>query len=119
MASILLADDDTALREFVQRALVADGHKVVAVDDGSEALQHLEAASFDMLVSDVDMPGLDGLTLAARVAKRASGPKVLLISGLGHELKRAEGLPANRVATLQKPFTLEQLRKAVRALLAA
>lgn len=119
MASILLADDDTALRNFVQRALVADGHNVTAVEDGGEALQRLEAASFDMLVSDVDMPGLDGLSLASRVAARASGPKVLLISGLGHELKRAGGLPQDRVATLQKPFTLEQLRKAVRALLVA
>ncbi len=119
MARILLADDDAATREFAQRALQFDGHTVIAAEDGLEALQHLEAAHFDLLVSDLDMPGLDGYALVHRIAGKQPKLKILLMSGLGHELKRAEGLPADRVATLAKPFTLEQMRQLVRGLISA
>lgn len=117
MAAILLADDDDALREFVSRALIAEGHAVVGVEDGLEALQQLERTKFDLLVSDLDMPVLDGMALASRATARIPDMKVLLISGLGEELKRADGLPQGRVTTLNKPFTLDQLRASVRALL--
>lgn len=117
MARILLADDDAATREFAQRALQMDGHIVVAVEDGLEALQHLESAHFDLLVSDLDMPGLDGYALVHRIASKQPALKILLMSGLGHELKRAAGLPAERVATLGKPFTLDQMRQLVRGLI--
>lgn len=119
MARILLADDDAATREFAQRALQMDGHSVVAVEDGLEALQQLERAQFDVLVSDLDMPGLDGYALVQRVANRQPTLKILLMSGLGHELRRADGLPADRVATLGKPFTLDQMRNLVRGLIGA
>ncbi len=118
MVRILLADDDAAVRELVQRALSVEGHDVVAVADGLEALDKLKAHSFDMLISDLDMPGLDGMGLAANVTSGLPGVKVLLISGLEDELKRAGGFPSNRVFTLQKPFTLDKLRRAVRDLLA-
>lgn len=118
MARILLADDDKALRELVTRALQGEGHSVVAVDDGLEALQRLSGEAFDLLVSDLDMPGMDGMALTARVSASLPQIKVLLISGLDDELQRAAGFPAGRVATLAKPFTLDQVKAAVRRLLA-
>lgn len=117
MARILLADDDATLRDLVQRALTSDGHVVVAVEDGIDALSAVTSSPFDLLVSDLDMPGLDGMGLAAKVTSQLVGVKVLLISGLADELQRARGFPPARVGTLQKPFTLEQLREKVRALL--
>lgn len=119
MTRILLADDDPALRDMVQRALQSDGHSVVAVEDGQEALEKLSRDSFDLLVSDLDMPGLDGMGLAAHVSARIPALKVLLMSGLADELKRAEGFPRDRFATLAKPFTLDQIKAAARKLLAS
>lgn len=121
MSRILLADDDAALRTLVQRALAGDGHEVVAVEDGLDAVSALSSRTFDLVVSDLDMPGLDGMGLAAKITSGTmagtSGVKILLISGLAEELQRAQGFPRERVATLQKPFTLDKLRESVRKLL--
>lgn len=118
MARILIADDDAALRSFAERALTADGHQVTGADDGLSALARLEAGVYDLLVSDLDMPGLDGFALFQRISGAAPELKVLIISGHTEELSRARGLPADRVATLAKPFTLQQIKDAVRQLLA-
>lgn len=119
MARILLADDDATSRELVQRALAADGHAVDGTPDGTEALDRLtsEAAGYDVLVTDVQMPGMDGIALAEKAIAARHGLRVVLISGYAEQLERARGLGAGRVATLLKPFTLEQIRAAVRAVL--
>ncbi|MCB1529191.1 MAG: response regulator [Hyphomicrobiaceae bacterium] len=118
MAEILIADDDEATRSFASRALSGDGHNVLEVENGKRALSQIQSRHFDVLVSDLDMPELDGIGLAAHVTTHHPSLKVLLISGLGDELRRAAGFDKNKLATLSKPFTLEQLRAAVRALLA-
>jgi CheY-like chemotaxis protein len=117
MAAILLADDDTAMRDFVRRALEGDGHRVVAVADGVEALERISATAFDLLVSDVDMPGLDGITLATRATGASPRMAVLLMSGFSEELTRSKEVGAARLAVLTKPFTLDQLKTTVRSLL--
>ena len=68
MARILLAEDDAATRDLVQRALGLEGHEVVVTQDGVEALEKLQAAParFDVLVTDVQMPGLDGIALVEK-----------------------------------------------------
>lgn len=120
MTRILLADDDAAMRDFAKRALEADGHQVVDVPDGSEALDRITAspAAFDLIVSDVNMPALDGITLANRALALNSKLRVLLISGYESELVRSQSVPAAKLGHLAKPFTLEQIREAVRKVLA-
>ena len=120
MARILLADDDKATRDLVKRALEADGHEVELTQDGAEALERLAAAAatLDVLVSDVHMPGIDGIELARRTIERAPDLKLLLMSGFAEELERATALPTDNIAVIIKPFTLEQIRQAVRDLLA-
>lgn len=119
MARILLADDDKATRDLVKRALEADGHHVELTQDGSEALERLTTApdTLDLLVSDVHMPGIDGIDLASRAITTAPGIRLLLMSGFAEELERARALPSDRLAVIIKPFTLEQIRQAVRTLL--
>ena len=119
MARILIADDDKASLEFVRRALQQDGHQVAAVEDGSEALATLTGSpgQFDLLVTDISMPGLDGISLAQKLAAATPALDVLLMSGLTSELERAKGL-GGRIRTLPKPFTLEQIRDEVRKILA-
>lgn len=116
MARILLADDDSAARELVARALSGDGHSVDSVPDGTEALERLGSGAYDLLVTDVQMPGLDGVSLAQH-ALRAGGLRVVLMSGFVSELDRAAGLAPGRVHVLSKPATLEQIRSIVRAAL--
>ncbi|MGQ0672938.1 MAG: response regulator [Hyphomicrobium sp.] len=115
MARILLADDDAATRDLVRRALEADGHHVVVTEDGSAALERLsQGTGFDVLVTDVNMPGLDGITLAERAIAAGRGIAVVLMSGYSDQLEKAKGMGGGRVATLSKPFSLEQARAAVR-----
>jgi two-component system, cell cycle response regulator CpdR len=119
MARILLADDDEATRDLVKRALETDGHTVSITQDGMEALEALtSAAGFDVLVSDVHMPGLDGVALAERAIAAAPALKLLLMSGFAEELDRAQALKSANLGVIIKPFSLEQIRTAVRVLLA-
>ena len=92
MARILLADDDAASRDLVSRALGSDGHSVVMTQDGSEALDSLNAAPgvYDLLITDVQMPVLDGVTLAEKALTRQPGLRVILMSGYTSELDRAK-----------------------------
>lgn len=119
MAAILLADDDKATRDLVRRALEADGHAVTIAQDGNEALEHVQGGGqIDVLVSDVHMPCIDGIELAGKAIAVAPSLRVLLMSGFSEELERAKGLEPARLGLLLKPFTLEQMRAAVRDLLA-
>lgn len=120
MATIVLADDDAAVRDLVRRALTADGHSVHVTQDGSEALEHLQgaAARVDLLVTDVDMPQLDGVTLAREALKLKPGLAVILMSGFSDQLDKAGALNTARHASISKPFTLEQIRALVRSVLA-
>lgn len=120
MAHILLADDDKAMLDLIRRALEAEGHSVEVTQDGMEALEKLKArpGAVDVLVSDVQMPGLDGVLLAGQALEAQPRLKILLISALPEQLDRARTMKASRLDVLSKPFTLEQVRSAVRALLA-
>jgi CheY-like chemotaxis protein len=119
MARILLADDDAATRDLVQRALATDGHAVVPTQDGAEALEKLQGGdAFDLLISDVQMPGVDGIELVGKAVAVAPRLRVVLMSGFAGELGRAEHLKANIARVITKPFTLEQMRAVVREVLA-
>ena len=116
---ILLADDDAAARELVQRALASEGHQVVSTQDGAEALEKLQAgpASFDLLISDVQMPGVDGIELITKAVALAPNLRVILMSGFADELDRAAHLKTLIACEISKPFTLEQVRSVVRGVL--
>jgi two-component system, cell cycle response regulator CpdR len=119
MAHVLLADDEQATRDLVRRALEMDGHSVVVSAGGSEALELLLAApeAFDVLVSDVQMPGIDGISLAQQAIAARPQLGVLLMSGFVEQLERARQIKARKILVVTKPFTLETVRGLVRELL--
>lgn len=117
MARILVAEDDVAVREFIRRALEARGHAVVAAADGAEALVKLTRASFDLLLSDIAMPNMDGIELTLKAARDWPRLIVLLMSGIEMERRRAHGLGELAHAVLRKPFTMVDLVQAVEAAL--
>lgn len=108
MIRILLAEDEEAMRTYLARALVNAGYEVVAVDRGTEALPYLERERFDLLLSDIVMPEMDGIELAQRCAEISPQTKVMFITGFA-----AVTLKANREApqakVLSKPFHLRDL----------
>jgi two-component system cell cycle response regulator CpdR len=120
MARILLADDDKPTRDLVKRALETDGHIVEVAQDGSEALDSLTSGlKADLLVTDVNMPGLDGISLAKKAQALNPAMRILMMSGFADELERAKLAATGHVAVLSKPFSLEHVRAAVRDLIAA
>ena len=117
MAIILIAEDDTAVREFVSRALRQDGHDITAVGDGQEALNALKKTQFDMLLTDIVMLQMDGIALALKAAKDYPDLPVLLMTGYAAERQRAHNLDALIQDVISKPFTLQEIRDAVRKIL--
>ena len=117
-ARILVAEDDAAVRQFVSRALAHHGHIVDAVNDGLEALDALAAADYDLLISDIVMPGLDGIALALKVTKDHPRMAIMLMTGYAHERQRAHNIEVLSQFVLAKPFTLEQITAAVDKMLA-
>jgi DNA-binding response OmpR family regulator len=113
MARILLAEDDEAVSAFVLRALKLRGHEVSVAGDGLAALDALEAGNFDLLLTDIVMPGMDGIALALKASRDRPDMKILMMSGYAHERQRAHNLEALIHRVLTKPFSLEEVCKAV------
>jgi two-component system cell cycle response regulator CpdR len=113
MGKILVAEDDGAVRTFVTRALAHGGHEVTTAPDGLAALACLAGERFDLLLTDIVMPGLDGIALALKVSKDYPDMRILLMTGFAAERQRAHNLESLIHRVIAKPFTLEQICKAV------
>jgi two-component system cell cycle response regulator CpdR len=108
MIRILLAEDDQVMREYLTRALERAGYAVAAVDRGTAAIPLLESESFDLLLTDIVMPEMDGIELARRAAELVPGLRVMFITGFAAvTLKAGREMPNARV--LSKPFHLRDL----------
>jgi len=108
MIRILLAEDDEAMRTYLERALGNAGYDVVAVDCGTAALPYLEDETFDLLLSDIVMPGMDGIELAQACADVSPDTKVMFITGFAAVTLRASR-EAPQAKVLSKPFHLRDL----------
>ena len=121
MARILLAEDEEALRAFVARALAQDGHEVVTATDGAHALDVLgqERGAFELLLTDIRMPVMDGIALAHAAARAHPAVTILLMTGYADQRERAHGLDALIHDVISKPFSLGAMRRAVNEALTA
>lgn len=105
---ILLAEDEEAMRTYLERALTKAGYEVVAVDRGTEAVPLLESSHFDLLLSDIVMPEMDGIELAQVCAEVSPRTKVMFITGFAAvTLRASREQPQAKV--LSKPFHLRDL----------
>ena len=108
MLRILLAEDDDSMRVYLVRALERVGYHVVAVDRGTEAVPLLQAEPFDLLLTDIVMPEMDGIELAQKAAEIAPDIRVMFITGFAAvALKAGKAAPSAKV--LSKPFHLRDL----------
>ncbi len=108
MYRILLAEDDDVMREYLTRALERSGYLVTAVDRGTAAIPLLERERFDLLLTDIVMPEMDGIELAQRAGEMVADLRVMFITGFAAvTLKAGKAVPNARV--LSKPFHLRDL----------
>ena len=121
MARILIAEDEDSLRSLIARALMQDGHDVIAKYDGGEALDCLvrENGRFDLLLTDIRMPVMDGIALALAASRDYPAMTILLMTGYADQRERASGLSALIHDVITKPFSLGDIRAAVNDALAA
>jgi CheY-like chemotaxis protein len=114
MARILLAEDEETLRAMLVRAFAGD-HEVTAASDGAEALDRLNEAQgeFDLLLTDIRMPLMDGIALALAAARDYPKLTILMMTGFADQRERAHGLDALIHDVVTKPFSLAQIRGAV------
>ena len=110
---ILVADDEPSVRDFVERALNYAGYAVTCVPDGNAALAALEERPYDLLLTDVVMPDLDGIALSLKVAKDYPDTAILIMSGYANQRQRAHNLDFLVDEVISKPFTLEEISACV------
>lgn len=115
MARILVTEDDEAVRTFVKRALELDGHVVDVAEDGAEAVETLKRhkANYDLVLSDIKMPVMDGIALALVIARDWPNLPILLMTGFADQRERAHGLDALVHDVITKPFSLADIRRVV------
>lgn len=120
MATILYAEDDHAMRRFFEKALEKAGHHVIACEDGERALRALKFAdgAFDLLLTDIMMPGIDGVELAKRAEELSPGIKIMFITGFAAVAMQDPNASEN-ATILSKPVHLRQLVGEVDKLIAA
>ena len=116
MARILIAEDDDTVRSLVMRALGEDGHDLTATADGAAALEALDRhnGDFDLLLTDVKMPAMDGVALALAAGRGHPDVTIMLMTGYADQRERARGLDALVHDVIAKPFSVEQIKGAVR-----
>ena len=121
MPRVLIADDEDSMRSLVARASAMDGHDTVTAEDGAEALEILvrEDGAFDLLLTDIKMPVMDGIALALTVARDFPRLTVLLMTGFADQRERASNLSAIVHDVVTKPFSVSGIRAAVAGALAA
>ena len=119
MAHILLAEDDESLRRFLAAALAKAGHEVLDFGDGSEAFERLKTVRFDLLLTDIVMPGMDGIELAKRAAEMDSRLKIMFITGFAAVALHPSSQAPRQAKVLSKPFHLREIVQEVERMIAA
>ena len=115
--TVLLAEDDRAIRHALERALTLEGYQVTAVADGVEALAQAHRTPPDVLLLDVMMPGIDGLQVCRVLRAEGDRTPILMLTALVETADRIAGLDAGADDYVVKPFDVEEVFARLRALL--
>ncbi|NCO36213.1 MAG: hypothetical protein AUJ92_06665 [Armatimonadetes bacterium CG2_30_59_28] len=114
--SVLIVDDERMIREYFTSVLENYDLAVTSVGSGEEALTELEKAHFDLVISDIQMPGMSGVDLTRRIRETNPGIPILLITGAAPEEMIAEGT-SQGTYFLRKPMSVQEIMRAVEMIL--
>lgn len=119
MAKILLAEDDDDMRRFLEKALERAGHEVLAFPDGMQAFEQVKQETFELLLTDIVMPEMDGIELARRAAELDPQLKIMFITGFAAVALNPDNKAPKEAKVLSKPFHLRELVQEVERMMAA
>jgi two-component system cell cycle response regulator CpdR len=119
MSKILLAEDDIDMRRFLVKALQNAGFEVISYDNGLSAYQRLREEPFELLLTDIVMPEMDGIELARRAAELDPDIKIMFITGFAAVALNSDSSAPKHAKVLSKPIHLRELVSEVQKLLAA
>jgi two-component system, cell cycle response regulator CpdR len=119
MARILLAEDDDDMRNFLVKALQKAGHEVVSFAEGLSAFEEIKQTNFDLLLTDIVMPEMDGIELARRASELDPSLKIMFITGFAAVALHPDSKAPKDAKVLSKPFHLRELVAEVERLMAA
>lgn len=119
--TILIVDDSVSVRQVVGTTLKGEGYEVIEASDGNDALAKLQGQKVHLMISDVNMPGMDGITFVKEVKQRNEYKftPIIMLTTEGSEEKKKAGQLAGAKAWVVKPFQPPQLLKAVSILIGA
>ncbi len=119
MATILTVDDTASMRQMISFTLNSVGHEVIQACDGKEALQLLQGKKVDLVIADVNMPNMDGITLVKSLREQVDYKfiPILMLTTESQESKRQQGKVAGATGWIVKPFNPEQLLNVVKKVL--
>lgn len=119
MSSILAVDDQKVMRELVSAILIAEGHEVTTAEDGMEALKICKKQAFDMVISDINMPNMNGLSLVGSLRRLEDFKTIpiLMLTTEGDAFKKDKAKRLGANGWLQKPFEAPRLLGAINKML--
>ena len=118
MSRVLIVDDEEPMRLLVARAIAMDGHDITTAAEALDILSGKDG-SFDLLLTDIQMPVMDGIALALTAARDFPQVTILLMTGFADQRERASGLNAIAYDVISKPFAVADIRTAVADALAS
>ena len=119
MAKIILAEDDNDMRRFLVKALEKAGHQVTSFAEGASAFEEIKQATYDLLLTDIVMPEMDGIELARRAAELDPSLKIMFITGFAAVALHPDSKAPKDAKVLSKPFHLRDLVAEVDRMMAA
>lgn len=117
MTSILVVDDEPSMREFLKILLKKEGYQVTTAADGSSALKLAENEPFDLVISDIRMPGLTGLELLARLKQLRSEIAVIMITAFASPEDAVAAMKNGAFDYITKPFNVDEIKRVIRSAL--
>ena len=106
---ILIAEDEESTVKHLLYALEAEGHSVTSVNNGKDAFKKVQKEAFDLLIADIKMPGMDGLTLLNKVKDSYPAMEVIIITGFGSVKSAVDAMKKGAVDYITKPFNLDEI----------
>ena len=119
MAKIILAEDDGDMRRFLVKALQNAGYEVISFDNGLSAYQRLREEPFELLLTDIVMPEMDGIELARRASELDPDIKIMFITGFAAVALNSDSTAPKNAKVLSQPVHLRELVSEVQKMLAA
>lgn len=109
MAQILIVDDDRVMLKYLSDALKKAGHEIQTAENGLDALEHIKAYNVDLLLTDIVMPGMDGIALSKKASVLSPDLKILFMTGFAVEEFNKEKLEDIIPKVVSKPFHLKEI----------